>query len=164
VLDDGRLTDGQGRTVDFRNAILILTSNLGSVFIADPTLSRDERRDRVMAVVRESFKPEFLNRLDEVLVFDVLTRDELARIVDIQVSRLARRLADRQLTLEVTPEARDWLARTGYDPVYGARPLRRLVATAIGDRLAKALLGGEIRDGDTVRVDAGPDGLTVTAA
>ncbi|HEV2890814.1 MAG TPA: ATP-dependent chaperone ClpB [Frankiaceae bacterium] len=164
VLDDGRLTDGQGRTVDFRNTILILTSNLGSSFIADPLLSPDERRDRVMAVVRESFKPEFLNRLDEVLVFDVLTREELASIVDIQVSRLAKRLADRQLTLDVTPEARDWLAKTGYDPVYGARPLRRLVATAIGDSLARALLSGEIKDGDTVRVDAGSEGLTVAAA
>jgi ATP-dependent Clp protease ATP-binding subunit ClpB len=164
VLDDGRLTDGQGRTVDFRNTILILTSNLGSAYIADPTLSREQRRDAVMAVVRESFKPEFLNRLDEILVFDVLTPDELGRIVDIQVSRLAARLADRQLTLDVTPAAREWLTRTGYDPVYGARPLRRLVATAIGDSLAKALLSGEIRDGDTVVVDVGDDGLTVRAA
>ncbi|HWL35935.1 MAG TPA: AAA family ATPase, partial [Frankiaceae bacterium] len=164
VLDDGRLTDGQGRTVDFRNTILILTSNLGSAYIADPTLTRDQRRDAVLAVVRESFKPEFLNRLDEVLVFDVLSRDELAKIVDIQVSRLARRLGDRQLTLEVTDAARDWLARTGYDPVYGARPLRRLVATAIGDSLARALLGGEIRDGDTVRVDVAESGLSVSAA
>ena len=164
VLDDGRLTDGQGRTVDFRNTILILTSNLGSAFIADPLMTSDERRERVLAVVRESFKPEFLNRLDEILVFDVLTREELGEIVGIQVERLAKRLADRQLTLEVTPEAREWLARTGYDPVYGARPLRRLVATAIGDSLARALLSGEIRDGDTVRVDAGPDGLTVGAA
>jgi len=161
VLDDGRLTDGQGRTVDFRNTILILTSNLGSSFVADPTASREQRRDAVLAVVRDHFKPEFLNRLDEILVFDVLTRDELAAIVDIQVSRLAKRLADRQLTLDVTPAAREWLARTGYDPVYGARPLRRLVATAIGDPLARALLSGEIRDGDTVRVDAGPDGLVV---
>jgi ATP-dependent Clp protease ATP-binding subunit ClpB len=161
VLDDGRLTDGQGRTVDFRNTILILTSNLGSHLIADITLSREARREAVLAVVRESFKPEFLNRLDEVLVFDVLTREELAQIVGIQVDRLARRLADRQLTLDVTPAARDWLARTGYDPVYGARPLRRLVATAIGDRLAKALLSGEVRDGDTVVVDVGGDGLTV---
>jgi ATP-dependent Clp protease ATP-binding subunit ClpB len=164
VLDDGRLTDGQGRTVDFRNTILILTSNLGSVYVADPTLSREQRRDAVMAVVRESFKPEFLNRLDEILVFDVLTPEELGRIVDIQVSRLARRLADRQITLDVTPAAREWLTRTGYDPVYGARPLRRLVATAIGDSLAKALLSGDIRDGDRVVVDVGGDGLTVRAA
>jgi ATP-dependent Clp protease ATP-binding subunit ClpB len=166
VLDDGRLTDGQGRTVDFRNTILILTSNLGSAYIADPTLSREQRRDAVMAVVRESFKPEFLNRLDEILVFDVLTPEELGRIVDIQVTRLAKRLADRQLALDVTPAAREWLTRTGYDPVYGARPLRRLVATAIGDSLAKALLSGEIRDGDTVVVDTAPSGdaLTVVRA
>ncbi|HVF06486.1 MAG TPA: ATP-dependent chaperone ClpB [Frankiaceae bacterium] len=164
VLDDGRLTDGQGRTVDFRNTILILTSNLGSHVIADPTLTRDERRDRVMVVVREHFKPEFLNRLDEVIVFDVLTREELGRIVDIQVSRLAARLAGRQLTLDVTPAAREWLTATGYDPVYGARPLRRLVATAIGDKLAKALLSGEIRDGDTVVVDASGNELSVGAA
>jgi ATP-dependent Clp protease ATP-binding subunit ClpB len=164
VLDDGRLTDGQGRTVDFRNTILILTSNLGSHFVADPTLTPEQRREGVMAIVREHFKPEFLNRLDDVLVFDVLTQEQLAQIVDIQVTRLAKRLADRQLTLDVTPAARDWLARTGYDPVYGARPLRRLVASAIGDRLAKALLSGAIRDGDTVRVDAGGDGLTVGAA
>jgi ATP-dependent Clp protease ATP-binding subunit ClpB len=163
VLDDGRLTDGQGRTVDFRNTILILTSNLGSSFIADPTLTPDQRRDHVMAVVRDHFKPEFLNRLDEVLVFDVLSQEELGRIVDIQVERLARRLADRQLTLVVTPQARTWLARTGYDPVYGARPLRRLVATAIGDRLARSVLSGEIRDGDTVTVDVGGDGLVVTS-
>jgi ATP-dependent Clp protease ATP-binding subunit ClpB len=161
VLDDGRLTDGQGRTVDFRNTIIVLTSNLGSAYIADPTLTREQRRDAVLAVVREHFKPEFLNRLDEVLVFDVLTPEELGRIVDIQVSRLARRLADRQLTLDVTPAAREWLTRTGYDPVYGARPLKRLVATSIGDPLAKALLSGDIRDGDTVRVDAGPEGLVL---
>ena len=164
VLDDGRLTDGQGRTVDFRNTILILTSNLGSAYIADPTLTRDQRRDAVMAVVRESFKPEFLNRLDEILVFDVLTPEELGRIVEIQVARLAKRLTDRQLTLDVTPAARDWLTRTGYDPVYGARPLRRLVATAIGDPLARALLAGEIRDGDTVVVDVAGDALSVRRA
>jgi ATP-dependent Clp protease ATP-binding subunit ClpB len=117
-----------------------------------------------MALVREHFKPEFLNRLDDVIVFDVLSRNELARIVDIQLDRLARRLADRQLALDVTPEARAWLADNGYDPVYGARPLRRLVATAVGDALAKALLSGTIRDGDTVRVDVGDGGLTVGAA
>jgi ATP-dependent Clp protease ATP-binding subunit ClpB len=164
VLDDGRLTDGQGRTVDFRNTILILTSNLGSHFVADPTLTAEQRREGVMVIVREHFKPEFLNRLDEVLVFDVLTQEELGRIVDIQVARLAKRLADRQLALDVTPEARAWLTRTGYDPVYGARPLRRLVASAIGDALAKALLSGEIRDGQTVRVDVAGEGLSVSAA
>jgi ATP-dependent Clp protease ATP-binding subunit ClpB len=156
VLDDGRLTDGQGRTVDFRNAILILTSNLGSTFIVDPTMSPDERREAVLAAVRTAFKPEFLNRLDEVVVFDALTQDDLAHIVDLQVELLRRRLADRRLGLDVTPAARDWLAGTGFDPVYGARPLRRLVQSSIGDPLARALLAGEIRDGDTVVVDLDP--------
>ena len=157
VLDDGRLTDGQGRTVDFRNAILILTSNIGSHAIADPTLSDEERRDAVMAVVRTHFKPEFLNRLDDIVVFHSLSTDNLASIVDIQLEALRRRLAERRLQLEVSDAARAWLASHGYDPIYGARPLRRLVQTAIGDRLAKALLGGEIRDGDTVVVDRPPD-------
>ena len=163
VLDDGRLTDGQGRTVDFRNAILILTSNLGSQFLVDPALDEEAKRDAVMAVVRATFKPEFLNRLDDVIVFDALATEELAEIVDLQVARLAKRLADRRLTLDVTPAAREWLAVTGFDPVYGARPLRRLVQTAIGDQLARALLAGEIRDGDTVLVDLDEtaDALTV---
>jgi ATP-dependent Clp protease ATP-binding subunit ClpB len=164
VLDDGRLTDGQGRTVDFRNTILILTSNLGSAYIADPALDDDAKRDAVMGVVRATFKPEFLNRLDDVIIFDALTTDDLTRIVDLQVSRLARRLADRRLTLVVTPAAREWLAVTGFDPLYGARPLRRLVQSAIGDQLAKELLSGEIADGDTVRVDLDPaaDSLVVS--
>jgi ATP-dependent Clp protease ATP-binding subunit ClpB len=153
VLDDGRLTDGQGRTVDFRNTILILTSNLGSQFIADQALDEAARRDGVMSMVRATFKPEFLNRLDEVIIFDALTTDDLGRIVDLQVDRLARRLADRRLTLSVTQAAREWLAMTGFDPLYGARPLRRLVQSAIGDQLAKALLAGEIIDGDRVEVD-----------
>ena len=163
VLDDGRLTDGQGRTVDFRNAILMLTSNLGSALIADPTLTDEQRRDAVLAVVRGHFKPEFLNRLDDIVVFDALTGAELRSIVDIQLERLRRRLAERRLTLEVSDDARTWLAEHGYDPVYGARPLRRLVQSAIGDRLAKALLSGEIRDGDTVTVDLaeGKDGLVI---
>ena len=166
VLDDGRLTDGQGRTVDFRNAILILTSNLGSVFLADPTLDDATKRDKVMEVVRISFKPEFLNRLDEIVLFDALGADELAKIVEIQVAQLAARLADRRLTLQVTDAAKEWLALTGYDPVYGARPLRRLVQSAIGDQLAKAILAGEIRDGDAVVVDLDPvaDRLAVTNA
>jgi ATP-dependent Clp protease ATP-binding subunit ClpB len=166
VLDDGRLTDGQGRTVDFRNTILILTSNLGSHAITDPTLDEKGRHDAVMSVVRAQFKPEFLNRLDDVVVFHSLGTAELERIVDISVARLARRLADRQLSLEVTPAAREWLAMNGYDPVYGARPLRRLVQAAIGDSLAKALLGGQIRDGDSVRVDVAADrsGLVVSTA
>jgi ATP-dependent Clp protease ATP-binding subunit ClpB len=164
VLDDGRLTDGQGRTVDFRNAILILTSNLGSVFLADPMLDDTTKRDKVMEVVRLSFKPEFLNRLDEIVLFDALGADELTRIVEIQVAQLSARLADRRLTLQVTDAAKEWLALTGYDPVYGARPLRRLVQSAIGDQLAKAILAGEIRDGDTVVVDLDEtkDALTVT--
>ncbi|NJC68887.1 ATP-dependent chaperone ClpB [Planosporangium thailandense] len=166
VLDDGRLTDGQGRTVDFRNAILILTSNLGSHVIADPLLTEEQRRDAVMVVVREHFKPEFLNRLDDIVVFSALAGDHLKAIVDIQLERLARRLTDRRLGLEVTDPARDWLASNGYDPVYGARPLRRLIQTAIGDQLAKSLLGGEVRDGDRVVVDLADDkrALTVRAA
>jgi ATP-dependent Clp protease ATP-binding subunit ClpB len=166
VLDDGRLTDGQGRTVDFRNTILILTSNLGSQLIADPTLPDGAKQDAVMSVVRSHFKPEFLNRLDDVVMFDALSTDELSRIVGIQVRALARRLAARRLTLDVTEGAQEWLALTGFDPVYGARPLRRLVQSAIGDRLAKALLSGEIRDGDTVVVDVLDDrtGLDVHPA
>ncbi|HEX8626796.1 MAG TPA: AAA family ATPase, partial [Catenuloplanes sp.] len=166
VLDDGRLTDGQGRTVDFRNAILVLTSNLGSSVISDFTLSEEQRRDEVMAMVRGHFKPEFLNRLDDVVVFHALTGADLTSIVDIQLDRLRRRLGDRRLTLQVTDPARAWLAEHGYDPLYGARPLRRLVQSAIGDRLAKALLAGDIRDGDTVTVDLADakDGLTVTGS
>ncbi len=157
VLDDGRLTDGQGRTVDFRNAILILTSNLGSHALVDPMLSDEQRRDAVMAVVRASFKPEFLNRLDDILMFESLTLDDLARIVDIQVGTLARRLADRQIELEVAPGARQWLADHGFDPVYGARPLRRLIQTSIGDPLARGILSGQLRDGVRVRVEVDPD-------
>jgi ATP-dependent Clp protease ATP-binding subunit ClpB len=170
VLDDGRLTDGQGRTVDFRNTILILTSNLGSTIIADQSVDEERRRQAVMEVVRTHFKPEFLNRLDDVVVFRALGSEELTGIVDIQVGVLARRLAARRLTLTVTDAAREWLAINGFDPVYGARPLRRLVQSAIGDQLAKALLAGDIRDGDEVVVDwpddvAGVDaesGLSVT--
>jgi ATP-dependent Clp protease ATP-binding subunit ClpB len=165
VLDDGRLTDGQGRTVDFRNTILILTSNLGSHLIADQSVDEERRRSAVMEVVRQHFKPEFLNRLDDVVVFHALGSEELAGIVDIQVGVLARRLAARRLTLRVTDAAREWLAINGFDPVYGARPLRRLVQSAIGDQLARALLAGDIRDGDEVVVDAPQDlageGLTV---
>jgi ATP-dependent Clp protease ATP-binding subunit ClpB len=166
VLDDGRLTDGQGRTVDFRNVILILTSNLGSAFLSDATLDDTAKRAAVMDVVKASFKPEFLNRLDEIVTFDALGTDELAHIVDLQVSALAKRLAVRRITLDVTPAAREWLALTGWDPAYGARPLRRLVQQAIGDRLARSLLSGEVRDGDTVVVDRAPDAdeLTVKAA
>ncbi|MCW1248878.1 ATP-dependent chaperone ClpB [Acaricomes phytoseiuli] len=157
VLDDGRLTDGQGRTVDFRNTILILTSNMGSQFLVDPTLDQEQKKDSVMAVVNASFKPEFLNRLDDIVMFEPLSVDQLSKIVDLQVHSLAARLADRRLDLEVSDGARAWLAMTGYDPAYGARPLRRLVQREIGDRLAKELLAGDIGDGDTVLVDTAAD-------
>ncbi|HWJ42471.1 MAG TPA: AAA family ATPase, partial [Solirubrobacterales bacterium] len=152
VLDDGRLTDGQGRTVDFRNTLLILTSNLGSNFLVDPTLEPAAKRESVMALVRASFKPEFLNRLDEIVVFDALTQDELAHIVDLQLSLLEKRLAVRRITIDVTDAARAWLAETGYDPAYGARPLRRLIQTAIGDRLARQLISGEVTEDDIADV------------
>ncbi|WP_055587381.1 ATP-dependent chaperone ClpB [Peterkaempfera griseoplana] len=166
VLDDGRLTDGQGRTVDFRNTILILTSNLGSQFLVDPATPEERKKDLVLESVRAAFKPEFLNRLDDIVVFDALGTEELTRIVDLQVARLADRLKDRRLTLDVTPAARDWLALTGYDPAYGARPLRRLVQSAIGDQLAKEILSGQVQDGDTVLVDRDETGdrLTVGTA
>ncbi|UYQ66587.1 ATP-dependent chaperone ClpB [Streptomyces peucetius] len=164
VLDDGRLTDGQGRTVDFRNTILILTSNLGSQFLMDPLTGEEEKKQKVLETVRASFKPEFLNRLDDLVVFSALSKNELAHIAELQIGRLARRLADRRLTLDVTPEALAWLADEGNDPAYGARPLRRLIQTAIGDRLAKEILAGEVKDGDTVRVDRFEDGLIVGAA
>jgi ATP-dependent Clp protease ATP-binding subunit ClpB len=163
VLDDGRLTDGQGRTVDFRNTILILTSNLGSMFLTDPTLDPEKQRDSVMAVVRSSFKPEFLNRLDEIVVFEALTMEQLTHIVDLQLASLEKRLAVRRIAIEVTPAAKEWLADVGYDPAYGARPLRRLVQSAIGDQLAKMLISGQVTDGGHVRVDRGESGLTLTA-
>ena len=163
VLDDGRLTDGQGRTVDFRNTILILTSNLGSSYLMDDTLSWDQKVAAVNEEVRKAFKPEFINRLDDIVVFQTLTSEDLGQIVEITVDRLQRRLAERRLELAVTPAARLWLSEHGYDPVYGARPLRRLMQKEIDDRLARALLGGEIHDGDTVKVDLAQDksGLTV---
>jgi ATP-dependent Clp protease ATP-binding subunit ClpB len=161
VLDDGRLTDGQGRTVDFRNVILVMTSNLGSQFLVDPLLTPESKKEAVMQVVRSAFKPEFLNRLDEVVVFDPLTTDDLSRIVELQVQALATRLHDRRITLEVTEAAREWLALTGYDPAYGARPLRRLVQREIGDRLAKALLSGGVRDGGAAVVDLDADADTL---
>ncbi|GIT78828.1 chaperone protein ClpB [Leifsonia sp. LS1] len=165
VLDDGRLTDGQGRTVDFRNTILILTSNLGSQFLVDPTLNEMEREEAVLQQVRQAFKPEFVNRLDDIVVFSALGKDELGEIVELNIDRLATRLSERRLELAVTPDARSWLAERGYDPIYGARPLRRLMQREIDDRLATALLAGEIRDGDLVRVDLAPEGdrLTVEA-
>jgi len=162
VLDDGRLTDGQGRTVDFRNVILVLTSNLGSQFLVDPNLDAAAKRNAVMATVNASFKPEFLNRLDEVVLFDPLNVEELSQIVELQVKELGERLKGRRLNLEVTEGARAWLAVSGFDPAYGARPLRRLVQREIGDRLAKAILAGEISDGDTVVVDTAPDLMELT--
>jgi ATP-dependent Clp protease ATP-binding subunit ClpB len=162
VLDDGRLTDGQGRTVDFRNTLLILTSNLGSAYLVDPTLDSEEKKESVLSVVRQSFKPEFLNRLDEIVLFDALTQEDLARIVDLQLALLEKRLAARRITITVTEAARAWLAETGYDPAYGARPLRRLIQTAIGDPLAKLLISGEVTDGSEVEVDRSAGGLVLT--
>ena len=166
VLDDGRLTDGQGRTVDFTNTILILTSNLGSPILIDPTLTVEQKREQVMALVRTAFRPEFLNRLDDIVMFTALSEDDLAQIVELSVDALQRRLRDRRLTLAVTPDARAWLAERGYDPIFGARPLRRLIQSEIQDRLAMALLSGGVRDGDIVRVDVGADGsgLVLTSA
>jgi ATP-dependent Clp protease ATP-binding subunit ClpB len=158
VLDDGRLTDGQGRTVDFSNVILILTSNLGSPILIDPVLSPDDKRDQVMALVRQAFRPEFLNRLDDIVMFSALSEDDLAQIVELSVDQLHDRLKDRRLTLAVTPDARAWLAERGYDPMFGARPLRRLIQSEVQNKLATALLSGNVHDGDTVRVDVAADG------
>jgi len=164
VLDDGRLTDGQGRTVDFRNTILILTSNLGSQFLVDPLLDESVKHESVMAAVRANFKPEFLNRLDEIVMFDALSKEQLTQIVDIQLASLERRLSARRISIAVTQPAKEWLADTGYDPAYGARPLRRLIQSAIGDPLARKLIGGEVHDGDHITIDAGADGLILTTA
>ena len=163
VLDDGRLTDGQGRTVDFRNTILILTSNLGSQFLADPDLTPEEKRESVMSVVSAAFRPEFLNRLDETVMFDALTRENLGEIVDLLVASLESRLRERRIGLTVTEPARGWLARVGYDPAFGARPLRRLIQREIGDRLAKLLLSGDVQDGQNVTLDINDsiDGLVM---
>ncbi|MDE2409649.1 MAG: AAA family ATPase, partial [Actinomycetales bacterium] len=158
VLDDGRLTDGQGRTVDFKNVILILTSNLGSQFLVDPDLTDADKHAAVMATVRSAFKPEFLNRLDDIVVFSALSIAELGQIVELNIERLGRRLAERRLQLAVTPAARSWLAENGYDPIYGARPLRRLMQQQIDDQLANLILSGEITDGSSVKVDLLEDG------
>ncbi|MCK2030435.1 ATP-dependent Clp protease ATP-binding subunit [Microbacterium sp. 22179] len=165
VLDDGRLTDGQGRTVDFSNVILILTSNIGSPILIDPVLSVDQKREQVMALVQQAFRPEFLNRLDDIVMFQALSEDDLAQIVELSIDQLHTRLHDRRLTLAVTPDARSWLAERGYDPVFGARPLRRLIQSEVQNKLATALLSGGVRDGDTVRVDVAADGtgLVLTA-
>ncbi|MCC4247703.1 ATP-dependent Clp protease ATP-binding subunit [Microbacterium testaceum] len=166
VMDDGRLTDGQGRTVDLTNVILILTSNLGSPILIDPTLSIETKREQVQALVRQAFKPEFVNRLDDIVIFQALTEDDLAQIVELAVDALHKRLRERRLTLAVTPDARSWLAERGYDPVYGARPLRRLIQSEVQDRLAMAILAGGVHDGDLVKVDVASDGesLVLTSA
>ncbi len=167
VLDDGRLTDGQGRTVDFRNTLLILTSNLGSHFLVDPTMDAEAKHESVLALVRQSFKPEFLNRLDEIVQFEALSPEALTHIVDLQLALLEQRLVVRRISIEVSDDARAWLAQTGYDPAYGARPLRRLIQSAIGDPLARLIIGGEVVDGGTVRVEATPDeggGLSLAVA
>ena len=164
VLDDGRLTDGQGRTVDFRNVILILTSNLGSQYLIDLTVPYEERKEQVLAAVRQQFRPEFLNRLDAVVTFNPLDRAELGRVADLQLEQLQARLDDRRIVLDVTEDAKAWLVNRGFDPIYGARPLRRLVQTAVGDKLAKGILSGDIRDGDTVLVDTVPDGKDLSVA
>jgi ATP-dependent Clp protease ATP-binding subunit ClpB len=163
VLDDGRLTDGQGRTVDFRNVIMILTSNLGSQYLVDPELSDTDKEQAVQNLVRQAFKPEFVNRLDDIVVFQSLSQSDLGSIVELYIDRLQVRLSDRRLELAVTPAARTWLAERGYDPIYGARPLRRLMQHEIDDKLATALLAGTVRDGDLVTVDRDDDGLTVTS-
>jgi ATP-dependent Clp protease ATP-binding subunit ClpB len=164
LLDDGRLTDGQGRTVDFRNTVVIMTSNLGSYVFTDPTTSPEDRGEKVMAEVRATFRPEFLNRVDEVIVFSPLGRDEIAQIVDIQVRLLQERLAGRKLTVALTEGARDYLADKGFDPTYGARPLKRLIQREVQDALAMKLLAGEVREGDTVEIDRGPHGLEFRTA
>lgn len=164
VLDDGRLTDGQGRTVDFRNTILILTSNLGSQYLIDPELSAEDKRSAVMGEVHRAFKPEFINRLDETVIFEPLTKAELGEIVDLQVAQMAKRLEDRRLDLQVSEEARRWLEDHGYDPAYGARPLRRLIQREVGDRLAVLLLSGEVRDGDSIVVECHGDELGIQVA
>ena len=165
VLDDGRLTDGQGRTVDFKNVILILTSNLGSHYLVDPELTEADKNAAVLATVRSSFKPEFLNRLDDIVIFSALSIAELGQIVELNIERLGRRLAERRLQLAVTPAARSWLAEHGYDPIYGARPLRRLMQQQIDDQLANLILAGTVTDGSAVLVDLAADstGLSVSS-
>ncbi|HEY8338361.1 MAG TPA: AAA family ATPase, partial [Egibacteraceae bacterium] len=162
VLDDGRLTDGQGHTVDFRNTVLIMTSNLGSQYILDPTESEEAMRERVMAAVRSHFRPEFLNRLDEVLIFHRLSKEDLRAIVDVQLARVRERFAQRDLGLELTDAAKEWLADRGYDPVYGARPLKRVLRRELEDKVALALLDGRIHEGDTIKVDATDEGLVIS--
>jgi ATP-dependent Clp protease ATP-binding subunit ClpB len=159
LLDDGRLTDGQGRTVDFRNTVVIMTSNLGGYVFADPTTSPDVRHEKVMAEVRATFRPEFVNRVDEIVVFEPLGREEIARIVDIQLRQLEQRLAGRKLRIELTEAAREYLAEKAYDPAYGARPLKRLIQREVQDALAMKLLSGDVREGDDIEIERGQSGL-----
>jgi ATP-dependent Clp protease ATP-binding subunit ClpB len=159
LLDDGRLTDGQGRTVDFRNTIVIMTSNLGSAVFSDPSLDLEKQKELVLDEVRGYFRPEFVNRIDEIVVFEPLGREEIAQIVEIQLGLLRRRLAERDLTIELSDEARAYLANKGYEPLFGARPLKRLIQREIQDPLALKLLSGDIRDGDKIRVDVDNDRL-----
>jgi ATP-dependent Clp protease ATP-binding subunit ClpB len=159
LLDDGRLTDGHGRTVDFRHTIVIMTSNLGSAVFADPTMSTEQRREHVLREVSAAFRPEFVNRIDEIVVFESLGREEIKQIVDIQLRSLEARLAERKLTIELTEAAREYLSNAGFDPAFGARPLKRLIQREVQDPLALKLLSGEIHEGDTVQVDRGEAGL-----
>jgi ATP-dependent Clp protease ATP-binding subunit ClpB len=163
LLDDGRLTDGQGRTVDFRNTIIIMTSNLGSAVFADASIEREKQKTAVLEDVRMAFRPEFVNRIDEIVVFEPLGRDEIRQIVDIQLAGLQRRLADRKLSVTLTDGARDYLANKGYDPAFGARPLKRLIQREIQDPLAMKLLSGDIKDGDTVEIDLSDGALAFSA-
>jgi ATP-dependent Clp protease ATP-binding subunit ClpB len=162
VLDDGRLTDGQGHTVDFRNTLIVMTSNLGSQFLVEQPEGEDTDavKDQVMAVVRASFRPEFLNRVDEIILFHRLKRSEMSKIVDIQMARLSKLLEDRKITIELEPSAREWLADKGWDPSYGARPLKRVIQKAVQDPLAEQILAGQVKDGDRVVISAGKQGLT----
>ena len=162
VLDDGRLTDGQGHTVDFRNTLIVMTSNLGADFLVNQPEGEDSDavKDQVMAVVRASFRPEFLNRVDEIILFHRLRREHMGRIVDIQMQRLTKLLEDRKITIALDAKAREWLADKGYDPAYGARPLKRVIQKAVQDSLAELILSGKIRDGEKVTVSVGKEGLT----
>jgi ATP-dependent Clp protease ATP-binding subunit ClpB len=162
VLDDGRLTDGQGHTVDFRNTLIVMTSNLGADFLVNQSEGQDTDavKDQVMTVVRSAFRPEFLNRVDEIILFHRLQKSEMGRIVEIQFARLQKLLEDRKIVLDLEPSARDWLAEKGWDPAYGARPLKRVIQKSVQDPLAEMILAGKIKDGETVKVSADKIGLT----
>jgi ATP-dependent Clp protease ATP-binding subunit ClpB len=163
VLDDGRLTDGQGRTVDFKNTLIILTSNIGAQYLVEQKEGEDTEavRDEVMAEVRARFRPEFLNRLDEIILFHRLQRSDMGKIVDIQMSRLQKLVDDRKITIELDDAARTWLANRGYDPAYGARPLKRVIQKQVQDPLAEQILAGGVKDGDTVKVSVRDGAITI---